>query len=76
VAGARIGQRAGPSIGVNPAVLPVAREEQPERRIAERASEQAGGGDVTNDLLFADGLVLLPAWMIWTSRLKPAGNQA
>ena len=29
----------------------------------------AGGGDVTNDLLFAGGLVLLPAWMIWTSRL-------
>ena len=35
----------------------------------------AGGGDVTNDLLFAGGLVLLPAWMIWTSRLQPASQQ-
>jgi hypothetical protein len=34
----------------------------------------AGGGDLTNDLLFAGGLVLLPAWMIWTSRLSPAGR--
>jgi hypothetical protein len=33
----------------------------------------AGGGGVTNDLLFAGGLVLLPAWLVWTSRLEPAG---
>ncbi len=31
-----------------------------------------GGGDLTNDLLFAGGLVVLPGWLIWTARLEPA----
>ncbi len=36
----------------------------------------AGGDDVTNDLLFVGGLIVLPGWLIWTARLERAGAAA
>ncbi len=36
----------------------------------------AGGGDLTNDLLFCGGLIVLPGWLIWTARLDKADTAA
>ena len=35
-------------------------------------SYAGGGDDLTNDLLYAGGLILLPLWLIWTERLSAA----